>query len=605
MTKIRFAKAALMIPVLGLLAQAACGGEAFAPEFDAATQELQNGTVVLPWSAGGPTEARPVVEVRGSGLCTGTLVKPSWVLTAGHCGLASGANQKVLSRRASGAPVERTVDVVVTAPDRLDMALAHLTSAYSDITPAPIYADTNATLWGQTVNCYGFGATASCSATVACPTGQSCSGGLCFDNNNTPKLRSGALVATKSDWPATVLNVPNNSSNQGILPGDSGGPCMRGGAVTSTHTTSEVDTSAVNLREWIITPSRVEFTTGDFNGDGKADVVVTSAAGSDWYYSTGKGTWNIAYSRPDLAIGTVAYTPGDFDGDGKTDLIITTADGSWWFYGAATPGTFSIPSPILDAEFQLHKQHFVVGDFNGDHRDDFVLVSSVFEPRGGGSFWYYATSTRGTWNQAYSRPDLVLDNVAYTPGDFDGDGKTDLIIATTGGSFWYFGTGTGTWSIPAALIRTDLVLGQVDYVTGNFDGALGTDLIITVPGGSYWYYSNGNRSSWTIPASAVRTDLKLGNVAFTPADFNGDGKTDMIVTRAADSRWYYSTGVGTWNQSYTQAYTRGNVLYKAGNFDGDSAKKADFIATTSTGSYFYYSTGTGTFDHGYTLSKTL
>jgi hypothetical protein len=46
----------------------------------------------------------------------------------------------------------------------------------------------------------------------------------------------------------------------------------------------------------------VAYVPGDFNGDRKADLVITTARGSFWYISTGTGTWSTPYQRPDLLL---------------------------------------------------------------------------------------------------------------------------------------------------------------------------------------------------------------------------------------------------------------------------------------------------------------
>jgi hypothetical protein len=94
--------------------------------------------------------------------------------------------------------------------------------------------------------------------------------------------------------------------------------------------------------------------------------------------------------------------------------------------------------------------------------------------------------------------------VMYTPGDFNGDGKTDLVITTANGSFWYFSNGNGTWSVPYT--RSDLPLGAVSFTPGDFNGDGKTDLVITTVNGSFWYFSNGN-GTWTVPYT--RSDLPL------------------------------------------------------------------------------------------------
>ena len=47
------------------------------------------------------------------------------------------------------------------------------------------------------------------------------------------------------------------------------------------------------------------YVPGDFNGDGRTDLVIQTASGSYWYFSNGDGTWTVHYVRPDLNVDCV------------------------------------------------------------------------------------------------------------------------------------------------------------------------------------------------------------------------------------------------------------------------------------------------------------
>src|SRR5262245_42151868 len=55
----------------------------------------------------------------------------------------------------------------------------------------------------------------------------------------------------------------------------------------------------------------VLYTTGDFNGAGKTDVIITTDQASFWYLSNGDGTFRVPYTRNDLTLGHVMFTPGE------------------------------------------------------------------------------------------------------------------------------------------------------------------------------------------------------------------------------------------------------------------------------------------------------
>jgi hypothetical protein len=86
-------------------------------------------------------------------------------------------------------------------------------------------------------------------------------------------------------------------------------------------------------------------------------------------------------------------------------------------------------------------------------------------------------------------------------------------------------------------------------VPADFSGDGLTDLIITNPSGSYWYFSNGD-GTWN--EACTRTDLPRGIAIYKPGDFNGDGRSDQVITTPSGSYWYFSNGDGSWTVPYTR-----------------------------------------------------
>jgi len=235
---------------------------------------------------------------------------------------------------------------------------------------------------------------------------------------------------------------------------------------------------------------------------------------------------------------------------------------------------------------------YTPGDFNGDGKTDVIITTAS------GSYWYISTGVGNNYvpYQPYYRTDLPLGKVQYVPGDFNGDGKTDLVITTASGSYWYLSTGEGNEYKPyQPYYRTDLTFGKVQYVPGDFNGDGKTDLVITTASGSYWYLSTGKDFEYIPICPYSRTDLTLGNVAYTVGNFGGDRSDDLIISTASGSYWYITTGGLNEYIPYCP-YSRSDLpiektQYCPGNFGGDI--RTDVIITTASGSYWYISTGAG------------
>jgi FG-GAP-like repeat len=238
----------------------------------------------------------------------------------------------------------------------------------------------------------------------------------------------------------------------------------------------------------------------DWSGDGLADVLVVDGKEQLLQYrGNGAGGWASGAAEP-IGTGWGAYTallsPGDFSGDNKPDLIVRRSDGRLLLYRGNGAGGF---------------------------------LTGMGEPIGSG------------W-QNFS--------ALFSPGDFSGDGKPDVLAAGSDGALLlYHGNGAGAWvtgvptQIGAGWQQFDAILSG-----GDFSGDGKPDVIARQPGGGLFLYEGDGAGGWV---TGVAKQIGSGWQQFTAlaagGDFSGDGKPDVLAQHP-DGRLllYEGNGAGAW-----------------------------------------------------------
>lgn len=170
----------------------------------------------------------------------------------------------------------------------------------------------------------------------------------------------------------------------------------------------------------------------------------------------------------------------------------------------------------------------------------------------------------------------VLNITAATILDYDGDGKTDLVVARFDQSnpnfVWYIlqsrdGFRADVWGLQS----TDRPRFEGDY---DGDGKTDIAVIRLLPDNPslYWYILNSQNNTMTV----LQWGLKHGDSPM-PQDYDGDGKTDIAVFRGG---WWYILHSGN-SQFFAEKFGTGNDIPLAGgDYDGDG--KADLTVIRYT-----------------------
>jgi len=174
------------------------------------------------------------------------------------------------------------------------------------------------------------------------------------------------------------------------------------------------------------------------------------------------------------------------------------------------------PLHIFDNQFNAPNPtgHLQVGDFDGDGRQDLFLAT--------GTAWYFSPGGAREWRFLNSSPD-TLDKSLF--GDFDGDGRTD-VVALHNGQFVVSWGGISAWEVlnPNPTVGRVFLLPSATtaMAVGDFDGDGRSD-IFWADGGTWWISYGGTTPfvQVIVASNLLAKDLRFG-------DFDGDGTTDVF-----------------------------------------------------------------------------
>ena len=116
-------------------------------------------------------------------------------------------------------------------------------------------------------------------------------------------------------------------------------------------------------------------TAGDFDGDGKDDIVAFTRQGfGDTYValSTGVNFGAGTLWFDDFCYGDEVCTTGDFDGDGMDDLVAFTRSDSGDVYVSLSTGSAFALGTLWNTDFCYHDEVCTAGNFDGEGGDDIV-----------------------------------------------------------------------------------------------------------------------------------------------------------------------------------------------------------------------------------------
>jgi|GEM_PF-1601457 len=319
--------------------------------------------------------------------------------------------------------------------------------------------------------------------------------------------------------------------------------CIGENGLSVLRNTSSV--GAISLGAQTIFPisNLVDIAINDFDGDGKLDIAAASTSGNLIIIRNTSTPGNLSFTTITSSATTVipvSISSGDFDKDGKPDVLVSNGYTVSILKNNSTIGNIAFASKV---DFNLgvialnNKGYMSLADFNMDGKLDLAIGDTW-----AGVIYLFkntSTSTAISFGPRSAPLQMTDGLMTLAAGDLDGDGKPDLVAAcssqyipqhpvctfrntSTGdsitfGSAVYYGLYNNiNDNIQVASISDLNGDGKPDIATGDWSfasvlGNISTDTARFSPNVYYYNFSS--------------TDLSQ---AMITCDMDGDGKPDLV-----------------------------------------------------------------------------
>jgi len=338
------------------------------------------------------------------------------------------------------------------------------------------------------------------------------------DQGNNAELIGAQVVTAFSEGPTQILNLSGGDVKSGDLNGDG----MPDVVVTSDNTFVFFNSG----NRTVTTPGKsLGSNSGgkvlvllDWDGDGDTDIAVGGMSGKAGrvYLNNGNGDFSNGVDLNISGLGTVTgAAKADFDRDGDDDLILA---GSGNVIQVRRSGESGFATSSLPANSGIHVS---TADINGDSFADIIIVEA-----GTRSVKILRNSGNG---RDFSTQTLQRGSVAsVTPADVDRDGDIDLLLAVDDGelavpeSKVVYQQSAGSFSA-----GTTLGVSPVSQLlAGDVDGDMILDIVAVNHAGVHQLYRGLASGGFSLQAEQIVSDGMRRGVL---RDFNGDGSLDLII----------------------------------------------------------------------------
>ena len=276
-------------------------------------------------------------------------------------------------------------------------------------------------------------------------------------------------------------------------------------------------------------------------------------------------------------------TKGDFDNDGKLDVVTTLYSGAKRFSFQKGLGNGKFASPIQNGNFGNSTQDIKSADFNNDGNLDiaYINLTGVFIWHGQGNGVFDSITT------------LTLTNGKYLAlGDFNEDGAMDIVATISNSQFTLF---TGTVGNPTSFGSTVFnVTGTiVNMEVADMDGDNHKDVVSHTSSGVY-ISKNNNGSLGNFFTGVNVATSGTGAADLTLCDIDNDSDIDVITTNKTSNNISVLKNNGTGTLTFHALYATEAGPDGIDNIDINQDGFKDIIVANMsayTVSIFFGSTG--------------
>jgi sulfur carrier protein ThiS len=273
--------------------------------------------------------------------------------------------------------------------------------------------------------------------------------------------------------------------------------------------------------------------TADLTGDGRTDIVHV-VQGTDYvnvWRSKGDGTFDVKPFRPwaGYAMPNGVWLTADVNGDGKMDLVHVVQGADYVnVWRSKGDGTFDVKPFRPWTGYAMPNGVWLTADLNGDGKMDLVHVV-----QGADYVNVWTSKGDGTFDVKPFRPwaGYAMPNGVWLTGKFTGSRNTDLVHIVQGADYanvWR-SKGDGTFEVKPFRPWPGYAMPNGIWLAGDFDRDGKTDLVHAVQGTDYVHiWRSRGDMTFNVTTFSPWNGYAIPNGVWLAEDWSGDGKIDIV-----------------------------------------------------------------------------